>query len=69
LPKVLPDGEVFGHYDAKNEKLAWMKRKEIEQHNYNKEIIEQRKREALLNQLKEQEKDSENIEKIREELV
>lgn len=67
MPKVLPDNEVFGQYDAKNEKLAEMKRKELEQHRYNKDIIEQRKREQLINQLKDQEVDSENNEKIREE--
>ncbi len=67
LPKVLPDGEVFGQYDAKNEKLTRMKQKEIEQHLYNKEAIEQKKRVALLSQLKEQEVDVENNEKLREE--
>lgn len=68
LPKVLPDNEVFGQYDSKNEKLAEMKRKELEQHRYNKDVIEQRKREQLINQLKDQEVDSENNEKIREEM-
>ena len=67
LPKALPDGEVFGQYDAKNEKLTRMKQKEIEQHLYNKEAIEQKKRLALLSQLKEQEVDMENNEKLREE--
>lgn len=68
LPKVLPDGEVFGQYDMKNEKLARMKQKEMEQHNYNREAIEQRKRESLLNQLKEQEVEAENNNKLKEEL-
>jgi len=67
LPKVLPDSEVFGLYDAKNEKLTRMKQKEIEQHLYNKEAIEQKKRLALLTQLKDQEVDMENNEKLREE--
>lgn len=68
LPKVLPDNEVFGLYDARNDKLAKLKANEMDQHNYNREAIEHRKRDALLNQLKEQETDAENNEKIREEL-
>lgn len=67
LPKALPDGEVFGMHDMKNDKLARMKAKEVDQHLYNRDVIEQKKREALLNQLKEQEVDAENNEKLREE--
>ena len=44
-----------------------MKQKEMEQHNYNREAIEQRKRESLLNQLKEQEVEAENNNKLKEE--
>ncbi len=47
--------------------VTFMKQKEIEQHLYNKEAIEQKKRVALLSQLKEQEVDVENNEKLREE--
>lgn len=68
LPKVLPDSEVFGQYDSKNEKLSRMKNKEIEQHLHNKETIEQKKRQELLTQLKDQENEAENNEKLREEL-
>ena len=67
LPKALPDGEVFGMHDMKNDSLARMKAKEIDQHMYNRDAIEQKKREALLGQLKEQEMDAENNEKLREE--
>ena len=69
MPKVVPDGEVFGLNDAKNEKLAHMKKKELDAFNYHKELIEQRRREQLLNQLREQEKDYENLERSKEELA
>lgn len=67
LPKALPDGEVFGQYDAKNEKLAQNKRREIEAAKFNLSYHEQQKREELLNQLKDQEIDAENVERVKEE--
>lgn len=67
LPRVLPDGEVFGLNDAKNERLAMQKRREIEAYKFNKDTVEQRKREDLLNQLREQEVDAENLERVKEE--
>lgn len=69
LPRALPDGEVFGLYDAKNEKLAANKTREVDAAKFNKERVEQRKREDLLNNLHEQEVDSENIERAKEESV
>lgn len=67
LPKALPDSEVFGQYDQKNERLALMKRKEIETFKFHKDLVEQRKREELLKQVKDQELDAENIERVKEE--
>lgn len=67
LPKVVADSEVFGLNDAKNEKLAQMKKRELDAFQYHKELIEQRKREQLLNQLREQEKEYENLERSKEE--
>jgi hypothetical protein len=67
LPRALPDSEVFGQYDAKNERLAVMKKKEIETFKFHKDLIEQRKREDLLRQIREQEQDAENIERAKEE--
>ena len=67
LPRALPDSEVFGEWDAKNEKLAQAKMREVEAFKYNKEKIEQRKREELLGNLREQEIDSENVERMKEE--
>lgn len=69
LPKVVPDSEVFGLNDAKNEKLAVMKKKEVDAFKYHKDLIEQRRREQLLNQLRDQERDYENLERSKEELV
>ncbi|CAF0878677.1 unnamed protein product [Brachionus calyciflorus] len=68
LPRVLPDGEVFGQYDAKNERLMQQKLKEIEASKFNLETVEQRKREDLLSSIKELEQDAENIERAKEEL-
>lgn len=67
LPRAEPDSEVFGEYDAKNEKLVEQKRREIEAFKYHKDLIEQRKREDLLRQVREQEMDAENIERCKEE--
>ena len=67
LPKALPDSEVFGQYDAKNEKLAQNRRREIEGASYNREYHEQQKREELLQNLREHEVDAENVAKIKEE--
>jgi hypothetical protein len=67
LPKAVPDGEVFGQYDTKNEKLAQNKKREIEGARFNREYYEQQKREELLQNLKEHEGDAENIAKIKEE--
>lgn len=58
---------MFGQHDAKNERLAVMKKKELETSKYHKELIEQRKREQLLAQMTEQEIDAENIERVKEE--
>lgn len=67
VPRVQPDGEVFGKYDAKNEKLAESRLREIDAAKYNREKSEQRKREDLLQQLREQEIDTENVERCKEE--
>ena len=67
LPKVLPDGEVFGSLDAKNEKLAEMRRREVDTFNYHKRLIDERKRDDLLRAVKEQEQDAENLERIKED--
>lgn len=67
LPKVVPDSEVFGLNDAKNEKLAVMKKKELDAFKYHKDLIEHRRREQLLQQLREQERDYENLERSKEE--
>ncbi len=69
LPRVVADSEVFGVNDAKNEKLAQMKKRELEASQYHRELIEQRRREQLINQLREQERDYENVERTKEELV
>jgi hypothetical protein len=67
LPRALPDSEVFGQYDAKNEKLQEARGREVEALRFNKDKVEQRKREELLSQLREQEMDAENIERVKEE--
>jgi hypothetical protein len=67
LPRVLPDGEVFGQYDMKNEKLAQNKKREIEGAKFNLDYYQQQKREELLYSLKDHEVDYENIEKMKEE--
>ena len=46
-----------------------MKKKEIDTLKFHKDLIEQRKREALLRQIREQEQDAENIERVKEEYV
>ena len=69
VPRAFADSEVFGQYDAKNEKLAIMKKKEVETFKFHKELIEQRKRDELLRQIREQEQDAENIERAKEELA
>ncbi len=67
LPKAFPDGEVFGQYDMKNEKLAQNKKREVEAAKFNLEYYQQQKREELLNGLREHEVDYENTEKRKEE--
>ena len=67
VPRAYADSEVFGQYDAKNEKLTHTRRREVEGFKFNKEVAEQKKREELLNQIREQEKDFENIERVKEE--
>jgi hypothetical protein len=67
LPRAEPDSEVFGQYDAKNQRLALIKKKELETHEFHRNLIEQRKREELLRQMTEQEQDAENIERCKEE--
>lgn len=69
IPRCQANGEIFGEYDAKNEKLAQAKARQIEASRYNKEKVEQRKREEILGQLRDQEVDSENIERMKEEYV
>ena len=67
LPKNMPDSEVFGEYDAKNEKLAQNRKREIDAAKFNVEYHEQKRREDLLRKLREQEIDAENVERIKEE--
>lgn len=49
--------------------MAQAKAREIEAFKYNREKIEQRKREELLTQLREQEVDSENVDRVKEEYI
>lgn len=67
MPRALPDTEVFGSYDAKNEKLAAARARELDAARYNRDKVEQRKREELLGNLREQEIDAENVERTKEE--
>ena len=67
IPKIFPDAEVFGEHDAKNEKLAEQRRRELDAFKYHKDLIEQRRREELLRQVREQEMDAENVERCKEE--
>ena len=67
LPKALPDSEVFGEYDAKNEKLAQNRKREIEAARFNLDYHEQKKREELLSNLREQERAAEYIDRVKEE--
>lgn len=69
LPRAFEDNEVFGLYDAKTEKLAAARVREVEASKFNRDKAEQKKREELLNNLRDQEVDSENIERAKEELV
>ncbi len=67
LPRAEPDSQIFGDLDAKNERLALMKKREIETLQFHKDLVEQRKREQLLRQITEQEKDAEDVERVKEE--
>ena len=67
MPKVVQDSEVFGELDAKNERLALQKSREIETLNYHKRLIEEKKRVNLLKSIREQEQDAENLDRIKEE--
>ena len=67
LPRVVSDGEIFGDLDAKNERLSLMKAREKETFKYHKELIEAKKREKLLKSVKEQEREAETLERVREE--
>jgi hypothetical protein len=46
-----------------------MKKKELDAFQYHKDLIEQRRREQLLHQLRDQERDYENLERSKEEFV
>ncbi len=67
MPRAEPDSQIFGDLDAKNERLALMKKREIETFQFHKDLVEQRKREQLLRQITEQEKDAEDVERVKEE--
>ncbi len=67
LPRVVPDGEVFGEYDAKNERLAQIKAREKETSKYHRELIEAKRREKLLEAVRNQEEEAENLDRVREE--
>jgi PAB1-binding protein PBP1 len=67
LPRAEPDSEVFGQYDQKNERLRALKEKEVSAAKYNRYIVEQRKREEMLAEIREQETDQENVERVKEE--
>ncbi len=67
LPRVIPDGEVFGEYDAKNERLSLIKQREVETFKFHKELVENKKREKLLQHVKDQEEEAENLDRVREE--
>ncbi len=67
LPKSLPDSEVFGEFDAKNEKLVQNKKREHQAAKFNFDYHDQKRREELLSKLREQEIDAENVERVKEE--
>ena len=50
-----------------NDKLAEIKKRDKDTFMFHKELIEQRKREDLLNHIKEQENDAEAVEQAKEE--
>jgi hypothetical protein len=67
LPKSEFDGEVFGKSDMNDEKLTEIRKRERDTLLWHKDLVEQRKREELLRQTREQELDAEMIEKSKEE--
>ena len=67
LPKSEFDGEVFGKNDMSDEKLSEIRKRERETLLWHKDLVEQRKREELLRQTREQELDTEMIERSKEE--
>lgn len=69
LPRAEPDGEVFGKNDMNDERLAEIRQRERDTFLMHKDLVEQRKREDLLRQVREQENDAETIQKVKEEYV
>ena len=67
VPRAFADSEVFGDLDAKSEHQLAMKRKEIETQNYHMALVEQRKREQLLQEAREQQADAEIVEQALQE--
>lgn len=67
LPRAEFDGEVFGKNDMSDEKLAEIRKRERDTFLMHKDLVEQRKREELLRQAREQEMDSEMLDRIKEE--
>ncbi len=67
MPKGESDGEVFGKHDMNDEKLAEIRKRERETFLMHKDLVDQRKREEILRQTREQEMDSEMLDRVNEE--
>lgn len=67
IPRREPDIEIFGKNDMTNEKLAERRRRAQLLLQEQQEMVGQRKREAILRQLAEQERDQMVLERAKQE--
>ena len=66
LPPREPDGEIFGKNDTTNETLMERRRRAQTLFMDQKDLVDQRKRDNILKQLAEQERDQAILEKTQE---
>lgn len=69
LPEREPDGEVFGKNDMNSEKMAERRHKAYNLFKEQQAVVEQRKRDAILARLAEQQQEEKMLKRAKDEYV
>ena len=67
MPEREPDTEVFGKNDMTNEKMAERRRRAFNLFQEQQSLVEQRKRDAILARLADQQKEEDVLQRARDE--